>query len=258
VDDPFSQPSYHCRLEWGREGARRAAARGDLLVVVDVLSFSTTVATAVHHGGAVYPCPAGADPAVLARRVGAAVAVRREEVPARGRFSLSPLTCIGLEPGTRLVVASPNGATCSHWGGAVPCLFAAALVNASAVAAAVRGVMAATGIGVTVLACGERWETPGEDGPLRVAVEDYLGAGAVLAGLPGPKSPEAAVCAGASQAAAPDLPALLWDCGSSRELRARGYGDDVRHASRLDCYAAVPVLRDACFVPFESSSSSLP
>ena len=35
-----------CRLEWGWRGARLAAERGDVLAVVDVLSFSTTAVTA--------------------------------------------------------------------------------------------------------------------------------------------------------------------------------------------------------------------
>ena len=33
---------------------------------------------------------------------------------------------------------------------------------------------------MTVLACGERWQTPSEDGDLRMAVEDYLGASSQL------------------------------------------------------------------------------
>jgi len=58
--------------------ARRqvAAERSDLLVVVDVLSFSTAVVTAVQHGGIVYPCAWSDDPATLAMSVGAEVAVK--------------------------------------------------------------------------------------------------------------------------------------------------------------------------------------
>ena len=45
-----------CHLEWGRRGAERAALRGDILAVCDVLSFSTAVVTACMRGARVYPC----------------------------------------------------------------------------------------------------------------------------------------------------------------------------------------------------------
>src|SRR5579883_2447828 len=92
----FSQDKHRCRLEWGRRGAEAAAARGDVLVVVDTLSFSSAVTTAARHGVAVYPS-AVEDGRALAGRLGAEVAVRRGEVPSRGRFSLSPLTFVGVE-----------------------------------------------------------------------------------------------------------------------------------------------------------------
>lgn len=43
---PLSKHPYHCKLDWGQRGALRAAQRGDVLVIVDTLSFSTAVATA--------------------------------------------------------------------------------------------------------------------------------------------------------------------------------------------------------------------
>src|SRR5262245_51057599 len=137
VADPFGQQGYRCRLEWGRRGARVAAERGDLLVVIDVLCFSTATATAIQHGGIVYPCAWTDDPAALAASIGAEVAVSRGQVPSGGRFSLSPPTFLAIEPGTSVVLASPNGATCSRYGRAVPRLLVGALVNARAVAAAV-------------------------------------------------------------------------------------------------------------------------
>jgi hypothetical protein len=63
------------RLAWGRRGAHDAAERGDILVVVDTLRFSTAAVTAVHHGALIYPC--ATDEALynaLAQRVGGEVA----------------------------------------------------------------------------------------------------------------------------------------------------------------------------------------
>ena len=121
-----------------------------------------------------------------------------------------------------------------------------ALVNASAVAEAVARLLADPDLNVTVLACGERWKEQNEDGELRFAIEDYLGAGAILAGLPArlSRSPEAQVCQGAFQAARDDLRQIVWESGSGRELQAMGYPEDVEHAARLDVYDAVPVMHD--------------
>ena len=241
--DLFAQSPYRCRLDWGRHGARAAAERQDILVIVDTLSFSTAVVTAVQHGGLVYPCAEDEQPGALAQRIGGEVAVRRKDVPAKGRFSLSPLTYLHLAPGTRIVLASPNGATCSRYARTVPCLFVGALVNAEAVATVVSHLLDTTDRCVTIIACGERWQPPSADGALRVALEDYLGAGAILASLHHEPSPEARVCASAFTHSRRDIAALLWDCGSGRELRRMGFPEDVRHAAQLNSSDAVPVMR---------------
>jgi 2-phosphosulfolactate phosphatase len=241
--DVFAQSPYRCRLDWGRHGARAAAERQDILVIVDTFSFSTAVVTAVQGGGLVYPCAEDEQPGVLAQRIGGEVAVRRKDVPAKGRFSLSPLTYLHLAPGTRIVLASPNGATCSRYARAVPFLFVGALVNAEAVAMVVSHLLDTTDRCVTIIACGERWHPPVADGALRVALEDYLGAGAILASLRYEQSPEARVCAGAFTHSRRDIAALLWECGSGRELRSMGFPEDVRHAAQLNSYDAVPVMR---------------
>jgi 2-phosphosulfolactate phosphatase len=241
--DLFAQSPYRCRLDWGRHGARAAAERQDILVIVDTLSFSTAVVTAVQGGGLVYPCAEDEHPGTLAQRIGGEVAVRRKDVPAKGRFSLSPLTYLHLAPGTRIVLASPNGATCSRYARAVPLLLVGALVNAEAVATVVSHLLDTTDRCVTIIACGERWQPLSADGALRVALEDYLGAGAILASLRYEQSPEARVCAGAFTHSQRDLAALLWECGSGRELRRMGFPEDVRYAAQLNSYDAVPVMR---------------
>ncbi|SRR5258708_5094666 len=246
----FTQHPYRCRLDWGRRGTRQAAERGDILVIIDTLSFSTAVATAVHHGGIIYPCSMEDDPRILVQSIGGEVAVRRQDVPEKGRFSLSPATLQHIEPGTRVVLASPNGATCSRYAQQVPFLFVGTLVNARAVATAVSSLLEGHDLSVTVIACGERWNIPSEDGELRMALEDYLGAGAILSYLPYEKSPEARVCEGAFVQASNQLEALLWECGSGRELRTMGFGGDVAHASQLNRYQIVPVMQKDHFSPW--------
>jgi 2-phosphosulfolactate phosphatase len=239
----YTQQGYRCRLEWGRRGTRQAAERGDMLVIVDTLSFATAVGTAIHFGAVVYPCASGEDAALMAARVGGEVAVRRDEVPEKGQYSLSPLSYLGVRPGTRIVLASPNGATCSHYGRTVPALFVGALVNARAVARAVVDAAAGAERCVTVIACGERWRTPSEDGELRFAVEDYLGAGAILSQLPLEKSPEARACEAAFAGCRSAIREIVWECASGRELRGVGFAGDVEHAAQLDLYDSAPVMR---------------
>lgn len=250
--DPFTQEGFRCRLEWGRRGARAASVRGDVLVVVDVLSFSTAVTAALAGGGVVVPCPEGEDAAALAARIGAEAAVGRRDVPAHGRFSLSPLSYAGIAPGTRVVLGGPNGATCARYGREAPTLLLGSLVNAPAAGSVLQEMLAGDPtLGVTILACGERWRSPSEDGTLRVALEDMLGAGAVLAHLAAEKSPEARLCESAFLGARDHLAELLWECGSGRELRQAGFSEDVRCAARLGASDVVPVLRGDSFVPRE-------
>lgn len=246
-DTIYSQHGYRCRLEWGRDGARRAAARGDILVVVDVLSFSTAVVTAVHHGGIVYPCAYNETPEELARLVGGEVAVHRSELPTRGRFSLSPLSFLGMEHGTVVVLTSPNGATCSRFAREVPYLFAGALVNARTVGTAVSLLLERAEHDATIVAAGERWEEHTEDGELRVAIEDYLGAGAIISHIAASKSPEAVLCESAFQAVKERRHELMLGCSSGVELIMRGYQGDVEHAASLDLYDSVPLMRDGRF-----------
>ena len=246
--EAYDQQSYRCQLGWSERGAREAAARGDVVVIVDVLRFSTAVGAAVERGAAIHPCGLDDDLPALARYYDAELAVSGSRAPAERRFSLSPSSFAGVAPGARVVLPSANGAVCAGIAGDAPHVFAGALVNARAVAAAVSAAVNAGGLGVTLVACGERWPAASSEGSLRFAIEDYLGAGAVLSHLDFDKSPEALVCERAFAASRDDLLELLLECGSGRELRAKGLEQDVRDAARLEVYASAPVMRDGAFV----------
>jgi 2-phosphosulfolactate phosphatase len=244
----YAQEGYRSRIEWGWRGAREAAARGDIVVIVDVLRFSSAVATAVQFGATVHPCEMQEDVVSLAQRHRAIAAGRSRDARDSGGFSLSPTTFIGAPAGTKVVLPSLNGAMCSLRASEAPHAFAASLLNASAVADEVSRLLDETGLAVTVVACGERWRDENEDGALRFAIEDYVGAGAVLSALPHERSPEASVCAAAFERSCGEIAELLWECASGRELRAMGLGEDVIDCARVDVFDAVPVLRDRWYV----------
>jgi 2-phosphosulfolactate phosphatase len=130
-------------------------------------------------------------------------------------------------------------------------------VNARAVSEAVTALLADDRLSATVLAAGERWRRPNEDGELRFAVEDYLGAGAILSGLPASlsRSPKARICQGAFLAARDDLAQIVSESGSGRELCAAGYPQDVEHGARLDVYDAVPVMEGECLAAWGSAET---
>lgn len=225
------QLDHRVRLEWGREGAALLTAECAVVIVVDVLSFSTAVDVAAGRGAAVLPLRASdsrrpVPPGVV--RAGP----RRSTGP-----SLSPASLTGLPAGTRLALPSPNGATlCAAVAATGAVLLAGCLRNASAVAAAAEAVGGPIGI----VPAGERWP----DDTMRVAAEDALGAGAIAAALPD-RSPEAELAV-AQFTAARDrgLPAVLAATSSGRELRADGFAADVELAADLDVSAAVPRLHD--------------
>jgi 2-phosphosulfolactate phosphatase len=229
VTEFFEQTAFFARLDWGVAGVRRAVARGDAIVIVDVLSFCTCVAVAVDRGIEIVPY-SGPDAAAAAREHKALLAGKRGAT-----LSLSPASMLNAPENSRVLLPSPNGSACCVAAAGAPLVVLGALVCAKASVEA-----ASRGLPITVIAAGERWP----DDSLRFAVEDLIGAGAVLAHLPGPLSPEAQAAVAAFERAAPDLGAELATCGSGIELIERGYADDVSIAARLDAYSHAPVLRD--------------
>lgn len=229
-------------VTWGKAGLQGLHDESDLVVVVDVLSFSTAVDVAVSRGAAVFPFVYRDDRAAkFADAKNAILAGPRSRED--GGPSLSPASLAGLKPGDRLVLPSPNGSTLSTLVGDKP-VYAACLRNATAVAAALQ--TAAEDLDrakVAIIAAGEHWA----DGSLRPALEDLFGAGAIAARLKGRRTADAEAAAAAYATLRPRLRASLADCPSGRELIAKGFPQDVDWASDQDCSAAVPALVEGCY-----------
>jgi 2-phosphosulfolactate phosphatase len=225
MSSAFAQSGYQVRFEWGVDGLDRLAP-SDVVVVVDVLSFSTSVTDRVAAGEAV-PLD---DRAHATSLNGAAVAQRAEAKDA-----------VVLLGGLR---------------------------NAGAVANAIMAEQTRRGVrtSIAVIAAGELPHPAGElphpaagavptgsspSGSLRFAVEDQLGAGAVIDALGklgiDHTSPEAAAACESFRGLRGAVRHLLTASGSGRELAEEGRRDDVLHAAEQDAVGAVPRLTDGVF-----------
>ena len=261
----LAQPDSLITFDWGAEGLAALGPTVRAIVIVDVLRFTTCVSVACSRGAVVLPYEwndASVDD--YATRHRALVAGRRRESPSA--WSLSPTDLLAIPTGTRLVLPSPNGSALSfraaEFGATV---IAGCLRNATAVA----GVLAAraqAGERIAVIAAGERWECDSrgtENAPLRPALEDLLGAGAIITrtmalGVQRDRvSPEALASSAAFCDAEMELAARLSRCASGQELIERGWVDDVVTAGQLDADDCVPVLREHAFCGFSEVSAPL-
>lgn len=246
---PYGQPGAGVRFDWGLAGAAELGRVCAVLVVVDVLSFTTAVEVAVGQGTRVYPFPWHAQAAEYAARLGAVAAVGRHVVSAEQPWSLSPAALRAAPAPTDLVLPSPNGSTiCGAAGATGRPVLAACARNAAAVGQwllSQRYAAADTPVGV--IAAGEQWP----DGTLRPCVADQLGAALVvdaLSAAAGGLSVEAAVTL-AGLAGLRDVPAAIRGCVSGRELAGQGFAADVEIAAEVGVSTVVPVLRQGAFVP---------
>lgn len=232
----FDQAEFAIRCEWGLRGMRELAPISDVVVIVDVLSFTTALDIGTSRGGIIFPYPLNdASAATYAMTLDASLA-------SAGRgpgFSLSPGSLESLPAGHRLVLPSPNGAAISFAADHAVVL-AACLRNASA-----AGRMAARlGSTFAVIPAGETWAS----GELRPSVEDSMGAGAVIAALPGNRSPEAELAVASFERFRDDLSSALRKSSSGKELMERGFELDVELAAEWNVSWNVPRLMNRAWV----------
>ncbi|MCT2586859.1 2-phosphosulfolactate phosphatase [Actinophytocola gossypii] len=251
----YEQDGHDLRLEWGYDGVRALGPHCAVLVVVDVLVFTTTVDVALGRGGRVLPLPWHDERAARAAEAagatltpsGLTVDGTRVGADRRPGWSLRPSSLVDLQTGTFLAITSPNGATlCAAGAETGATVLAGCLRNASAVAEA--AVELAGGRPVGIVPAGERWRDT-EDRRLRPSTEDWLGAAAVAAAIRA-TSPSAEVVLAATtfRAAGDRVPDLVAGSVSGRELTEAGLADDVALASDVDSSTVVPMLADGVLV----------
>lgn len=248
----FDQGAYRVRLEWGLSAASQLKGN-TYAVVVDTLTFSTTVSKALDLGLTVLPFPERAkDKQEFAARHNAKLALPRQEAAQVGAPSMSPSSLLDLEPGTKVVIPAEDGSHIAYElrekGSTV---VVGCLRNRATVGTWLSERLKEDPEASVLLICaGEVWD----DGSLRPCLEDQLAAGAIVAALEsaGHKpSPEAYAACAVFRDAATYMPKTLYECSSGRELEEIGYLEDVTIAAEFDVSQIVPVLHGDEFVPAE-------
>jgi 2-phosphosulfolactate phosphatase len=253
----YEQDGYAVRLEWGPEGVHALAPNCAVVIIIDVLVFTTSVDVALGRGGRVMPLRWRDEKEdERARRAGAVLTrsglKRTEEGFVDDQdvniWTLRPSSLVELPAGTLLGVASANGATlCVRAAESGATVLAGCLRNASAVAAAARTIAGDRPIGI--VPAGERWHH--QDWSLRPSLEEYLGAGAIANALAMPgSSPEVELAAMAFRAARDRLAELLAGCVSGLELAHADVPTDVELAGELDGSKVVPIMIDGVLEPW--------
>lgn len=228
----YNQSEFDLSGEWGIQGIKQLAPISDAVVIVDVLSFSTSVEIATSNGAIIYPYEWKDESAqAYADSLQAKLALQREF----NNYSLSPTSLQNIPTGTKLVLPSPNGSSLTLQTGNKPTL-AGCLRNCEAVAKFAQKL----GKKIAVIPAGEKWE----DGSLRKAFEDLIGAGAILSYLKGSLSPEAQIAIAAFHRNKNNLLGNLKKCSSGKELIARGFESDVDLAAAFNVSSCIPIFKD--------------
>lgn len=203
----FDQSFYQVRFEWGTEGLARLAP-ADIVIVVDVLRFSSTVVAALDRGETV----ALDDEAHAISINGAAVA--RDAADAS-------LVLLGSLRNASAIAAAVDAEQTRRGARTTVAVIAAGELDepGGSLRFAVEDLF---GAGAVISALTDRGH-------------DHC-------------SPEAVAASESFRSLRRAVKHLLNASGSGRELAERGLAADVAAAGELDASAAVPVLRDGVFV----------
>lgn len=236
----FAQSQYKIRCEWGASGLKHLAQEAEAIVIIDVLSFSTCIDVALSRNVTVLPYRWRDDTAKAFAQQHDALLASHQRRFTEG-FSLSPTSLLQLPAKAKLVLPSPNGAALTVMAEELSQgqIFSSCLRNAKAVATALNQQFDT----ILIIAAGERWP----DESLRPALEDWLGAGAIIHYLNGTKSSEATAAEQAFLAHFEELEQVIQDCSSGRELIERGFLQDVQLATQLNSSQTIPRLQDQQF-----------
>src|SRR4028119_2002903 len=104
----FNQSEFELRCEWGFQGVAQLAPISDVIIIVDILSFSTCVEIATNNGAIIFPYQWKDESASNYAKLMNAQLASKERKSNDG-YSLSPASMINIPAETRVILPSPNG-----------------------------------------------------------------------------------------------------------------------------------------------------
>lgn len=219
---------------WGQEGLSYYGAFFKAIVIVDVLSFCTTVDIALSKNCSIIPTKIDNEDQLLllSQKQKAILAKKRNE---RG-VTLSPSSMQFLEPEQIVLLPSPNGSTLVD----IATQFERPVFTGCFRNSLVLSEMLnfENFFPVLFVAAGERYPNM----TLRPSIEDYWGVGSILASLMGEKTIEAEFAIQSFIAAFKDLKKNLTACESGQELIHHGFRQDVELAAEHNISNRISIL----------------
>jgi 2-phosphosulfolactate phosphatase len=231
-------------LQVGVPGAREAAARGDVVVVIDALRASVTITSALVVGAVkVIPVLTVAEARAYLGREGYLVAGERGGVQIEGfHFGNSPTELerqAAEVKGQTLVLTTSSGTRCVEAARKeAAAVVTGALPNASALSQAVFDLAGERGRELSLVAAGFDEQATVEDlFAAQVIVQRLAAMGAVVVEGEWGNHPAESKAA-----------EVLENSPSGQKLRGLGYGEDVAFCAQVDVFDAVPIYRDGGFI----------
>ncbi len=219
---------------WGQDGIAYYGAFFSAIVIVDVLSFCTTVDLALSKECSIIPTSLKDETQLLslAERQGAILAKKRNECG----ITLSPSSMRNLDPKQTILLTSPNGSSLMDIASRFEKpVFAGCFRNSKALSEFLN---LREFFPVLFVAAGERFS----NAMLKPSLEDYWGVGSILANLNGDKTIEAEDAIQSFNSIASNLTSNLMACESGQELIVHGYEQDVELAAEFNASNVISVL----------------
>lgn len=235
--------------ELGEPGARRAAARGDVTVIIDALRASTTICAALAAGAARVKTVLTVEEALaFSDDPDCRIAGERGGIKVEGfHFGNSPVELLARQDeiaGKTIVFTTTNGTRCIDAAAAhhdavsahrAAAILIGAPVNAAALARTAFDLAQAHQVDVTLVAAGLHDQARDEDTFGQMLLAHRL---AALGAQPIDTLPPIDEA---------DSPAVFLGAPSGHYLSSLGYAADVRLCAEIDRWEVVPVYRQGYF-----------
>ncbi|MFN8670583.1 MAG: 2-phosphosulfolactate phosphatase [Candidatus Sericytochromatia bacterium] len=231
----FQQKEYTIKCEWGLEGLEALLDLSDVIIIVDILSFSTCVDIITSNKSYVFPYIYKDESALnFAKENNLILAEKRN----KNKISLSPHSLINIPKNSKILLPSPNGSTLSFYTNK-------AKKNLSVICSCLRNFRACAelaqeiGKNITIIPAGEKWN----NNNTRFSIEDFLGAGAVISEIKNSLlSPESLLALNSFNSVKNNIYQIIKESASGKELIEKGFEEDVKIACELNTSNNTPVL----------------